>query len=98
MLSELVLSLAQLPEGLDEAIAISERILAGNGSEKIRHTVRAALCLMYRMNGDAAAAKRLAENLPHVRESREEIFAALERSDIKGENERYLRFLTLGKY
>ena len=97
MLSELALSLAMLPDGLSEAIRISERILVGNGSEKIKHTVRAALCLMYRMNADADAARKLAGNLPHVRESREEIFAALARCDIPGENEKYLRFLTLGK-
>ena len=97
MLSELALSLAMLPNGLDEAIRICERILAGNGSVKIKHTVRAALCLMLQMNGDADAAKRLAGTLPHVRESREEIYEALKRSDTQGENERYLRFLTLGK-
>lgn len=98
MLSELAFSLAMLPDGLPEAIATGERLLGGNGSEKIKHTVRAALCLMYQMNGDADAAKRLAGTLPHVRESREEIFAALERSEVSGESERYLRFLTLGKY
>ena len=98
MLSELALSLAMLPDGLEEAIRICERILAGSGSEKIKHTVRAALCLMLQMNGDTAAAKRLAGTLPHVRESREEIHAALDRCNIPGENERYLRFLTLGKY
>ena len=98
MLSELALALAMLPDGLYEAIEISERLLAGNGSEKVKHTVRAALCLMHCMNGDAQAARRLASNLPHVRESREEIYAALERNSIPGENERYLRFLTLGKF
>ncbi|MBR3689074.1 MAG: helix-turn-helix transcriptional regulator, partial [Lentisphaeria bacterium] len=52
MLSELALSLAMLPGGLAEAIEICERMLARDGSEKIRHTVRAALCLMYGMNGE----------------------------------------------
>lgn len=98
MLSELALSLAMLPDGLEEAIRICEKILAGSGSEKIKHTMRAALCLMFQMNGDADTAKRLAGTLPHVRESREEIYAALERSSLPGENERYLRFLTLGKF
>ena len=98
MLSELSLSLAMLPGGLEEAIEIGERLINGGGSEKVNHTVRAALCLMYQMHGDADKAKRLARNLPHVRESREEIYAALERSSVPGENERYLKFLTLGKY
>lgn len=98
MLSELALSLAMLPDGLTEAIAICERMLSGGCSEKIGHTVKAALCLMYNMNSDGDAAKKLARNLPHVRESREEIMAALERNDIPGENERYMRFLTLGRY
>ena len=97
MLSELALSLAMLPERLEEAIAASQRVIAGNGSEKIKHTVRAALCLMLQMNGDADQAKRRAGSLPLARESREEILAALERSGNPGENERYLRFLTLGK-
>jgi len=97
MLSELALSLAMIPGRLDEAIAVSERLLAGGCSEKIGHTVRAALCLMYNMNGDSGAAGRLAGMLPHVRESREEIRAALERASVPGENERYLRLLTLGK-
>lgn len=97
MLSELALSLAILPGKMDEAIEIAERTLNGC-SVKIGHTVRAALCLMYNMNGEADKAKLLAKSLPHVRESREEIFAALERSCIPGEDERYLRFLTLGKW
>lgn len=96
MLSELALSLAMIPDRMDEAIEIAERTLNGC-SAKIGHTVRAALCLMYSMNGNPDAAKKLAKTLPHVRESREEIFAALERGEIPGENERYLRFLTLGK-
>ncbi|MBQ9951811.1 MAG: helix-turn-helix domain-containing protein [Clostridia bacterium] len=97
MLSELALSLAMLPGGLAEAIEICERMLARDGSEKIRHTVRAALCLMYGMNGEMERAEKLARTLPHVRESREEILAALERGGVPGENERCMRFLTLGK-
>lgn len=97
MLSELALSLAMLPNRLAEAIEIGERLIGGSGSEKIKHTVRAALCLMYRMNGDEEAARRLAGTLPHVRESREEMLAALERGGIPGENEKYLRYLAIGK-
>ena len=97
MLSELALSLAMLPGRLDEAIEIAERTL-GSCSVKTGHTVRAALCLMRCMNGEKEAAKALAGTLPHARESREEILAALERCDIPGEHERYLRFLTLGKW
>lgn len=96
MLSELAMSLAMLPGKMEEAISIAERLIAGNGSEKIKHTVRAALCIMHAMIGDHEAANRLAGSLPHARESREEIQAALSRSDAPGENERYLRFLTLG--
>lgn len=97
MLCELALSLAMMPGELAEAIGLAERVVSGRGSEKMKHTARAALCLMYRMNGDAEAARRLAGSLPHVRECREEIFAALERSGVPGENESYLRFLTLGR-
>lgn len=98
MLSELSMSMAMLPGGMEEAIDIGQRLIAGNGSEKIKHTMRAALCMMYKMKGDSIQAERLARNLPHARESREEILAALERGGVSGENERYLRYLTLGRY
>lgn len=98
MMCELALSLAFLPDGLAEAIGLAERVVNGHGSEKMKHTARAALCLMNAMNGDMESARRLAGNLPHVRESREEVQKALDRSSVPGENEKYLRFLTLGRY
>lgn len=97
MLCELALALALTKDGLAEAIELARKVVNGRSSEKMKHTARAALCLMYGMNGDGDAAKRLAGTLPHVRESREEIAAALERLETPGEYENYLRFLTLGK-
>ena len=98
MLCELALALALLPGGLNEAVRLAERVVNGSGAEKMKHTARAALCLMYRMKGDAERARRLAGSLPHARESREEVLAALDRVGEPGEDERYLRFLTLGKW
>lgn len=98
MLCELALALAFLSGRLAEAIELAQRVVNGGGSEKMKHTARAALCLMHGMNGNMDSARRLAGSLPHVRESREEIQAALDRTDIPGENERYLRYLTLGKW
>lgn len=97
MLCELALALALMNENIPEAIQLAELVVNGSGGEKMKHTARAALCLMYRMNGDADAARKLAGTLPHVRESREEITAVLDRLDAPGEAESYLRFLTLGK-
>ncbi|MBQ2706667.1 MAG: hypothetical protein IJF67_00280, partial [Clostridia bacterium] len=54
-----------------EAIELAERALAGDISEKVRHTTEACLCLLYREIGDDARAETLLRTLPHVWESRE---------------------------
>lgn len=93
-----VLSLGKSPEKLKQSVMLCERVLSGNPSEKVRHTTRAALCYIYRKIGDQDKAMAAARNLPHVRESREEILAQLEKEMTRPEiDDAYLKFLGLGE-
>ena len=72
LISELALALSfSNPNDTKEAIALSERVLENSTSEKIRSTVRANLCFLYKRAGDLKKAMDLARTLPHVWESRE---------------------------
>ena len=68
--SELALTLMLTGE-YAEAIRLCESALAGNISEKVRHTTEACLCRLYRLTGDSARADALMRTLPHIWESRE---------------------------
>ena len=58
-------------ELVNEAIALSERVLLNSTNEKIRSTTKANLCFLYlKINEDEKAIK-LAKTLPHVWECRE---------------------------
>lgn len=76
-LSELALALTMKanteegPEWVNEAIALSERVLASSTNEKVRSTTRANLCFLYLKRGDHESAMQLARTLPHVWECRE---------------------------
>ncbi|MBE6930456.1 MAG: helix-turn-helix transcriptional regulator [Ruminococcaceae bacterium] len=97
-LSELAFTLAltEEPNAVSEAVHLCEQALAANGSEKLRHTARAGLCLLYMKAGESEKAMQLARQLPHVRESREEIMSVLESSDTASLNE-YIRLIVLGE-
>ena len=56
-----------------EAVALMERGLPLSVNEKQRSTTRAALCFLYLKCGMQDNARRLASELPHMRESREVI-------------------------
>jgi len=58
-------------ELINEAIALSERVLLNSKSEKIRSTTKANLCFLYLKVNDAEKAIKLAKTLPHVWECRE---------------------------
>ena len=96
---ELALSLsiesdeAKLSKGVD----LCERVLSGNPSEKVRHTARAAVCFLYLKAGEKGKAALAARNLPHVRESRENVLAQLEKEPDPDEIDAYLRFIALGE-
>lgn len=71
--SELALALSKC-ESVDnkkEAIALSEKVLARCTNEKIRSTVRANLCYLYRDCGFNDKAEETARTLPHIWECRE---------------------------
>ncbi len=73
ILSELALALSKTDVLADktEAIRISEKILEKSTNEKIRSTVRANLCFLYRDTGDFNKAEKFARTLPHIWECRE---------------------------
>ena len=99
LLSEhaLVLALTADPTSLKRSIALCERVLSDDPSEKVRHTTRAALCLIHLKLGDQETARACAGNLPHVRESREMILARIQQGMDHQEIDAYLRLITLGE-
>lgn len=71
--SELALALSKCESvnNKKEAIALSEKVLARCTNEKIRSTVRANLCYLYRDCGFSDKAEETARTLPHIWECRE---------------------------
>ena len=71
--SELALALSKCESvnNKKEAIALSEKVLARCTNEKIRSTVRANLCYLYRDCGFNDKAEETARTLPHIWECRE---------------------------
>jgi len=81
LMSELAQTLALMGE-FDRAIALCECVLQSNAcSVKLHGSTRAALCFIYHMAGQPDKACALAQTLPHARESREEVLAALNAGD-----------------
>ena len=100
IMSELAIALALSKdfETLNRSASLCEKVLAGNPHEKVRHTTRAALCFIYYKLGDKNKAINTARNLPHIRESREEILAQIEKEMSQPEiDNAYLKFLALGE-
>jgi len=100
MLAELsfTLALEDVPEKQGQAITLCERALAHNPDEKLRHTIRAALCFLYAKNKETDKAIAAAKHLPHARECRETILAQLDTLDTANQRPNaYLRVLVLGE-
>jgi len=93
----LMLSLGNDLQELRQAANLCECVLSGNPSEKVRHTARAAICFIYFKLGEKDKAMNAAGNLPHVRESREEVLARLRAEPDVAEIDSYLRFIVLGE-
>ena len=74
-MSELALALSfdTDAEQLQRAVNLSRKVLHGKAPAKVQHTTRAALCFIYLKLGNVDDAVGTAQNLPHARESREEI-------------------------
>ncbi len=98
-LSELAIALALdgEPEKLSQAVALSERILAGHKKENVYHTTRAVLCFLYLKQGEKEKAITAANALPHIRESREAILSEIHKALAPSEIDAYLRFLETGE-
>ena len=92
----LVLSTESDTEKLKQAIDLCNCVLSGNPTEKVRHTTCATICLLYFKLGEKHQAVNAAKNLPHIRESRENILAELVGEPDVDKINSYLRFLTLG--
>ena len=93
----LVLSLESDPEKLKQAANYCERVLSGNPTEKVRHTTRASVCFIYFKLGEIDKAMIAANNLPHLRESRENILSELRGEPDLDDINSYLRFIALGE-
>lgn len=98
-LSELAMALALNgePENLFQAIALCERILLKSQNKKVHHTMRAALSLIYWKAGECEKAVSVAEQLPHIRESREAILAEFEKDMTASDIDATLRLIALGE-
>ena len=93
----LVLSLESELSKLQQAASLCERVLSGNPTEKVRHTTRAAVCFIYYKMGEKDKALTAARNLPHLRESRENILAEFRIEPEVDDINSYLKFLALGE-
>jgi transcriptional regulator with XRE-family HTH domain len=98
LLSELALTLALSgnADDLKQAADLCDRVLSGIPSEKVRHTTRAALCFIYYKCGEKERAVTTAQNLPHIRESRETILDFFKQKPDADSLDTYLRFIMLG--
>lgn len=97
IMSELAMSLALQGEKLKDAQELCKRVLSGIANEKVHHTTRAALCFIYQKMGEKEQAQLIAQNLPHVRESRENVIDQLKKNPTPTEINDYLRFIVLGE-
>ena len=99
IMSELALTMALTSDQdkLKQAADLFERVLMGNPSEKVRHTTRAAICFVYYKMGEKDKAVAAAQNLPHLRESRENILSEFRDEPNMTDIDAYIRFIALGE-
>jgi tetratricopeptide (TPR) repeat protein len=99
LMSDLAMALAldHSQEKLSQAIVLCERILSDNQGEKVHHTTRAALCFIYLKAGKKEKAVATAQELPHIRESRETVLAQFEQDPTTDEINAYLKFIAIGE-
>lgn len=77
LMSELALTLLRIGGEPGEAISLSERVLAGSTSDKLRSTTAVNLILLYLRAGEQEKAARLTATLGHAWECRELVRAEL---------------------
>lgn len=98
IMSDLAVALALTGETdkLAQAVGLCERALFGCQNEKTHHTTRAALCFIYLKTGAKDQAIAVAQTLPHLRESRENVLAQIETEQSAEYIDAYLRFVAIG--
>ena len=81
--AELALALSHTGAQADrtEAIVLSERVLSRCMHDKLRSTVRANLCYLYKADGQQDRAEALGKTLPHIWECREMLQPGLAQDD-----------------
>ena len=79
-----------------EAIELMERGLPLSINEKQKATMRATLCFLYLRDGREDMANRLASELPHTRESREEIQPLIQQGLNDAQIEENIKRILLG--
>jgi transcriptional regulator with XRE-family HTH domain len=99
LMSDLAMTLAldSDQEKLSQAIALCERVLSDSQGDKVHHTTRAALCFIYLKAGEKEKAVTAAQELPHIRESRESVLAQFEKEPTTDDIDAYLRFIAIGE-
>ncbi len=96
--SDLAITLAMLPDAPSQSRAVElSRELLLDPVDKSTHTTRAALCFLYEKMGLHDRAMQTSRELPHVRESREEVQSQLLKEHSREEIDGCLRFLLLGE-
>jgi transcriptional regulator with XRE-family HTH domain len=84
-------------EKLSKAITLCERVLSDSQGDKVHHTTRAALCFIYLKVGEKEKAVLEAQELPHIRESRETVLAQFEKKPTTEDIDAYLKFIAIGE-
>lgn len=99
IMSDLAMTLALDGDGekLSQAIVLCERVLSDSQGDKVHHTTRAALCFIYLKVGEKEKAVTAAQELPHIRESREAVLAQFEKKPTIDDIDTYLRFIAIGE-
>ncbi len=99
LMSDLAMALALDgdQDEISQAITLCERVLSDSQGDKVSHTTRAALCFIYLKGGEKEKAVTVAQELPHIRESRESVLAQVEKKPTTDDIDAYLRFIAIGE-
>ncbi|HIZ56592.1 MAG TPA: helix-turn-helix domain-containing protein [Firmicutes bacterium] len=99
LMSELALAsaLSGSSEKLHAAIQLCHRVLSGLQCRKVYHTTQAALCFIYKKMQEDELAVAVANQLPHIRESRESVLAEISKNLTEDEINEQLRRIALGE-
>lgn len=80
-MSELALLLTIQDNDRKEGIGLSERVLKHSVDDKLKSTVKANLCFLYKREGMLDEAIKIGRSLPHIWESREVLLSEISSTD-----------------